>query len=403
MCVFLCVPQYHGKRNHHGGDRSGGKEERPGKNHGAYRTGGEDRFSAGDGGARCRMAHRHRYIYRQRAQTKIECSKLRRRRRKKTAERTAEMIKIDLITGFLGSGKTTFLKQYAKYLMAQGKNIGILENDFGAVNVDMLLLQELRGDQCELEMISGGCDKETHRRRFRTKLISMGMSGYDRILVEPSGIYDVDEFFDTLYDEPLNRWYEAGSVITILDAGLDEKLSEEEEYLLASEAANAGKIVLSKVQNVSEEKKEETIAHLNRTLEQAGCRRQFSDAEILQKNWDDLTEDDFKMLSECSYRSEDYRKLDFGEQQTFDSLCFLEPKITEEALKKAAEAIFADPSCGNVFRIKGIVKTGETVWSEINATREQMTFQAVPESQEVLIVIGAGLSKERISGILGIK
>ena len=31
------------------------------------------------------------------------------------------MIKIDLITGFLGSGKTTFLKQYAKYLMAQGK------------------------------------------------------------------------------------------------------------------------------------------------------------------------------------------------------------------------------------------------------------------------------------------
>ena len=41
------------------------------------------------------------------------------------------MIKIDLITGFLGSGKTTFLKQYAKYLMAQGKNIGILENDFG--------------------------------------------------------------------------------------------------------------------------------------------------------------------------------------------------------------------------------------------------------------------------------
>ena len=126
------------------------------------------------------------------------------------------MIKIDLITGFLGSGKTTFLKQYAKYLMAQGKNIGILENDFGAVNVDMLLLQELRGDQCELEMISGGCDKETHRRRFRTKLISMGMSGYDRILVEPSGIYDVDEFFDTLYAgmrrEASSRFWMPGSM-----------------------------------------------------------------------------------------------------------------------------------------------------------------------------------------------
>ena len=111
------------------------------------------------------------------------------------------MVTIDLITGFLGSGKTTFIKRYAKYLMDQGMNIGILENDFGAVNVDMLLLQELMGDKCELEMIAGGCDRETHRRRFRTKLIAMGMCGYDRVLVEPSGVYDVDEFFDVLRDD----------------------------------------------------------------------------------------------------------------------------------------------------------------------------------------------------------
>ena len=45
------------------------------------------------------------------------------------------MVKIDLITGFLGAGKTTFLKKYAEYLIAKGQNIGILENDFGAVNV----------------------------------------------------------------------------------------------------------------------------------------------------------------------------------------------------------------------------------------------------------------------------
>ena len=50
------------------------------------------------------------------------------------------MIKIDLITGFLGSGKTTFIKKYASYLLKKGMNIGILENDFGAVNVDMMLL-----------------------------------------------------------------------------------------------------------------------------------------------------------------------------------------------------------------------------------------------------------------------
>ena len=68
---------------------------------------------------------------------------------------------------FLGSGKTTFIRKYAQYLMDAGNNIGILENDYGAVNVDMMLLQDLMGENCELEMISGGCDKDCHRRRLR--------------------------------------------------------------------------------------------------------------------------------------------------------------------------------------------------------------------------------------------
>ena len=150
------------------------------------------------------------------------------------------MVKIDLITGFLGSGKTTFIKKYAKYLIDSGKNIGILENDYGAVNVDMMLLQDLMGDQCELEMVSGGCDKDCHRRRFKTKLIAMGMCGYDRVIVEPSGIFDVDEFFDALREDPLDKWYEIGNVIAIADAGLPEQMSKDAEYLLGSEAADAG-------------------------------------------------------------------------------------------------------------------------------------------------------------------
>ena len=122
------------------------------------------------------------------------------------------MVKVDLITGFLGSGKTTFIKKYARYLMEQGQNIGILENDFGAINVDMMLLRELEGENCELEMVAGGCDKDCYRRRFKTKLIAMGMCGYDRVLIEPSGIFDVDDFFDALHEEPLDRWYQIGNV-----------------------------------------------------------------------------------------------------------------------------------------------------------------------------------------------
>ena len=76
---------------------------------------------------------------------------------KSAAQENDRMIKVDLITGFLGSGKTTFMKKYAEYLIEKGMNIGILENDHGAVNVDMMLLHDLEGEHCELEMIAGGC------------------------------------------------------------------------------------------------------------------------------------------------------------------------------------------------------------------------------------------------------
>lgn len=76
------------------------------------------------------------------------------------------------------------------------KHHGILEKDFGAVNVDMLLLQDLMGDNCELEMISGGCRQRNAQKTFPDKTDRKGMCGYDRVIVEPSGIYVVDEFFE---------------------------------------------------------------------------------------------------------------------------------------------------------------------------------------------------------------
>ena len=176
------------------------------------------------------------------------------------------MVKVDLITGFLGSGKTTFIKKYATYLINQGYKVGIIENDFGAVNVDMMLLQDLQSDNCELEMVAGACDKDCHQRRFKTKLISMGMRQFDRILVEPSGIFDVDEFFDILHEEPLTNWYEIGNVFAIVDSSLEKNLSKEASYLLASQVVSAGKVLLSKVDSTSQERINETIQQINQAL-----------------------------------------------------------------------------------------------------------------------------------------
>ncbi len=310
------------------------------------------------------------------------------------------MIKIDLITGFLGSGKTTFLKKYARYLMDEGERIGIIENDFGAVNVDMMLLQDLAGPQCDLEMIAGGCDADCHRRRFRTKLIAMGMLGYDRVLVEPSGIYDVDEFFDALCEEPVDRWYTPGSVITILDARLEEKLSDEAEYLLASEAAAAGCVVLSKCQEADKTEIDATIAHLNRALASVHSDRRFGGADVLAKDWADLTREDFGRLAACGWRQASCCKHTADETAGFESVCFMNLALTPERLRKKVEEILSDPACGRVFRVKGFLHTPEG-WLELNATHHEFTLRPIPAGQEVLIVIGEALAKETIAARLG--
>ena len=77
------------------------------------------------------------------------------------------MIKIDLVTGFLGSGKTTFIRHYARYLLARGERICILENDYGAINIDMVLLKDLLGKNLSLEMVIGGDGQSAHQRHFR--------------------------------------------------------------------------------------------------------------------------------------------------------------------------------------------------------------------------------------------
>ncbi len=305
------------------------------------------------------------------------------------------MVKVDLITGFLGAGKTTFIKKYARYLMDQGMNIGILENDLGAINVDMMLLHDLEGEQCELEMVSGGCDRDCYKRRFKTKLIAMGMCGYDRVLIEPSGIFDVDDFFDTLYEEPLDRWYQIGNVITVVDAALQTDLSREADYVLASEAADAGCVLLSRSQEVAEEEIQNTIGHLNRALKDIQCKRVLKD-EIFVKNWEEFTDEDFQRILTSGYVAESYRKMSLEDSDIFDSLNFMNHGLSESEMQHTAEQILKDPACGTVLRIKGFCQKEDKTWVELNATHHETLLRKTEAGQEVLIVIGQKLNEERI-------
>ena len=307
------------------------------------------------------------------------------------------MIRVDLITGFLGAGKTTFLLRYARYLMAQGLKIGILVYDHGAVNVDMSLLGELRGEQCELEMLSGGCDADCHRRRFRTRLISMAMSGYDRVVIEPSGVFDMDEFFDTLQESPLDRQYEPGSVITVADAREWGPLSDEENFFLGSQAACAGCILLSKTQLAGPGAAEKALDCIRQAEASIGVEDK-PEGRAVMKAWDELMDEDFRRISEAGYRNPGYVKKITGDS-SFQSLSYLDLPLSPEELREKTETLFRDSRYGRILRVKGTVVDGERCY-RLNATAREQKLEETGETRGAVTVIGTGLNEREIALLL---
>ena len=296
------------------------------------------------------------------------------------------MVKIDLVTGFLGSGKTTFIKKYAKYLLDNNYNLCILENDFGAVNVDMMLLDDLA---CGKEMVSGACDYDCHLRRFKTKLIQMALMGYDRVIVEPSGIYDTDEFFDCLSEEPLNKLYEISNIFFIYDINTNN-LSYESKYILTSEAANSGKIIVTKNENNNKV----DLSVLNNILKEFKCNRIFSESDLVNN-----TDINFSELINSGYHNYSYIKIPINKETNYDSIYFLNEKIDLEKIKALSNILFKDVKYGLIMRIKGFIYENNK-WYKINITKNEKEIGLINDGQSVLIIIGEKLNKDLITNLI---
>jgi len=297
------------------------------------------------------------------------------------------MIKIDLITGFLGSGKTTFIIKYAKYLMSLGERVCILENDYGAVNIDMMLLSEIG---CDREMIAGGCDYDCHQRRFKTKLINMALMGYSRIIVEPSGIFDTDEFFDLLYEQPLDSLYEIANVFSLYDINTNN-LSYESRYILASQISVSSKIIVSKRDNSKEAL---NIDYLNNIMEEFNCPRIITNDDIIYN--DNLN---FNNILNSGHKSYSHIKIPINNDNKYDSIYFLDKPFNKDIILKIKDELFKDSSYGNIARIKGFIKEND-IWYRINITKNESDFSQISNGQNVLIIIGENLNNDLINNFV---
>lgn len=285
----------------------------------------------------------------------------------------AFMIKIDLITGLLGAGKTTFIEKYVQYCLSQGQKIAVLENDFGAVNVDLMILSASLKDRCVLEMVHGDKDQKTTWRRYQTKLITLGMQYFDRVVIEPSGLFDIEAFFDLIYDPPLQSWYEIGNIITLVDA----RMSYENEMLemLQSQIAYAGSVVLTHCEEASEMELKQTQALLQSL--------RIKSTPTIALN--------FSRLIHSGYQNPQ-NSYDIAERiAAFKTVYILNRTITKQNL----DTLLEDETCGNIYRIKGFLKEAGQ-WQQINITKTTYTKKMQAIGQAVFIVIGNHLNEAKI-------
>ena len=325
-------------------------------------------------------------------------------------ERKKNMPQIDLITGFPGAGKTNFIKKYVQFLTGQGLTAAVLETDYGAVNLDMVILNDLIGDKCEVEILDGGSGVLSYSHRFHTKLSSMAVSGYDRVIVESFGFYDVDSFFDALAVGPLSQWYSPGSIVNIVDAGMEEQLSDEAQYLLVSQTASAGKIVLTHCveaqahESAGKEQaaghcglasdnlsavRERALARLNTVLERFQSDRRIIPDDIIARDGDELTQDDFVLIAAAGMIPADYARIPDDMRSGHGTILYSGLELEEQKINGIITEIFADGSCGKVMRIKGFVRAEGNLRIQVDATR-----------REVLIISGDELNEDRIDAIL---
>ncbi len=187
------------------------------------------------------------------------------------------MTKIDIVSGFLGAGKTTLIKK----LLAEafpGEKLVLIENEFGEISIDGGFLKD---SGVQISEMSSGCICCSLVGDFNKALKDVHEQFHpDRILIEPSGVGKLSDVIvaveNTVKDVPDMK---LNSFVTVADATKVKVYMKNFGEFYNNQIESAGTIILSRTQRLSQEKLEAAVALL---------REKNPNAAILTTPWDQL-------------------------------------------------------------------------------------------------------------------
>ena len=196
------------------------------------------------------------------------------------------MIKVDVISGFLGAGKTTFIKKMVEEAF-QGEKIVLIENEFGEVGIDGGFLKDAG---IEISEMNSGCICCTMVGDFDRNLKQVAEQfDPDRIIVEPSGVGKLSDVATSVQNVAKDKPMEINALVTVVNAVKAIKQMKAFGEFFNNQIEFANTVVLSRTQSVDEAKLEKVVQAI---------REKNPDAAIITTPWDELEAAQIKRVYE---------------------------------------------------------------------------------------------------------
>ena len=329
------------------------------------------------------------------------------------------MLKIDIVSGFLGAGKTTFIKRILKTNIKNEK-IVLIENEFGDVNIDSLFMSE---NNIEVSEISSGCICCSLVGDFSKNLSEIIVKyNPDRIIVEPSGVGKLSDVIKAVFEAKLGDYL--NTYICIVDATKAKIYAKNFKEFFADQIANAKTVLLSRCDVANNDKINtaiEVVRHLNSNCNLITTNIEELSDEVLLEAYEGSKDHMLEELMHevkhhhhhdeccCNHHEHEHEHHHHHEECTcghhhaeevFNSVGLETSRVYDlETLSTVLHDLANTNKYGEVIRAKGIIKTN-LGWKKFNITPMELLIE---DNEAIIIgkvcVIGSHLDENVIKGL----
>ena len=359
------------------------------------------------------------------------------------------MTKIDIISGFLGAGKTTLIKKLLSEAFTD-EQVVLIENEFGEIGIDGGFLKE---SGIEIREMNSGCICCSLVGDFGKSLREVVDTYHpDRILIEPSGVGKLSDVIKAVQDVQAEIDAELNSFTTVVDVTKCRIYRKNFGEFFSNQIEYAGAVILSRTDKAKPEKIEESVALLRELNDKAPFITtpisELPGKKVLEtmESGKSLEEEllDEIICPECGHHHEEgaccghdhhhehdhehdhHHEHDHGHEHHHDhdhehhhhhdhaghhhaDEVFTSwgretiHKYTKEQIGGILKALESDPAYGSVLRAKGMVAGEDGEWIYFDMVPEEHEVRTgAPEYTGRICVIGAQLDEDRLAGLFGL-